>query len=310
MITMTKDPAAPIFSTLDGRPDSAADPPRVILSETGKIISDMIQDLNLKEEFEVPEYVVMPDHVHILWRVKVWLPKDLGYYIGLFKARCTKDWRRSLLESPGFNGSLSPELRKVRDLWTPKFNDRIGFDDIVTERLRSYIKDNPRRRLIVKYMPDLFRSAQRVRILDREMDVFGNFQLLRHPLLAAAVVSSRYTPEERHRYETAWEEAIRGAGVLISPFISAAEKRLRNRALEEGASIIRIVADGIGPKYKPQGREFELCAEGKCLHIGLPRASAHVDTLKRNLCLELNDLARWLASHPSDMMSLLNYRGK
>ncbi|MDE6341150.1 MAG: hypothetical protein K2K93_02435, partial [Muribaculaceae bacterium] len=228
-----------------------------------------------------------------LWRVKEWLPRDLGHYVAYLKAKSSALWH----ERFGTDPSVS--------LFAPKFNDKISFDDSMPARFSRYISDNPRRRLTVKTWPELFGRAHRVRILDKEMDFFGNFQLLKHPIIAPAVVSSRYSDEERKRYEFAWEEAIRTQGVLISPFISDAEKTLMRRGIESGASIIRIVPDGIGPKYKPSGQEFDLCAQGRCLHIGAPRQSAHTDPLSRSHCLSLNALAHWIASHPAERMTML-----
>ncbi|MDE7346111.1 MAG: hypothetical protein K2N48_05175 [Muribaculaceae bacterium] len=295
MITINKSTNAPIFSTLHGDIRSAENPPHTILTKAGLFINTEIQNIDNTAEFNIPNYIIMPDHIHILWQVKIWLPKDLGHYIGLFKSRCTKNWRE-------YN-HYYPNLQYI-SLFTPKFNDKISFDEAMTERFSRYISDNPRRRLTVMTHPELFDRAHRVRILDKEMDFYGNFQLLKHPVIAAAVVSSRYTKEEKERYEFAWEEAIRTQGVLISPFISEAEKTLMRRGIESGASIIRILPDGIGPKYKPSGQEFDLCAQGRCLHIGPLRQSSHTDPLSRSHCLSLNAIAHWIASHPTERMTL------
>lgn len=213
--------------------------------------------------------------------------------MGLFKSRCSKDWH-DLYHTP----------REI-SLFNPKYNDRIAFDESMAKRLRQYVADNPRRRLMTILYPDLFKRAHRIKIGNHIFEVFGNFQLLRHPLLTTAIVSRRYSKEEAARNQKAWEETIRGGGVFVSPFISKEEKRLRDRLLDENGSIIRIVADGIGPRYKPSESEFALCAEGRCLHIGMPRLSMHKDDLRRSKCLELNELARWIVENAVELMSLL-----
>ena len=293
MITFNKGENIPDFSYLAGDIRSSENPPAAILTEIGELINSKIADIDHMPEFEIPNYVIMPDHIHLLWRVKKWLPRDLGHYVAYLKAQSTALWHERLGTDPDIS------------LFTPKFNDKISFSDQMTERFSSYISDNPRRRLTVMTNPELFNRAHRVRILDKEMDFYGNFLLLKHPIIAAAVVSSRYTEEERKRYEFAWEEAIRTQGVLISPFISEKEKTLMRRGIESGASIIRIVPDGIGPKYKPSGQEFDLCAQGRSLHIGIPRQSAHTDLLSRQYSLSLNAIAHWIASHPAERMTLL-----
>lgn len=291
MITLSKDPKAPPYSFITGSLTQSDNPPRCILSHSGKIIESQILDLNADGLFEIFNHVIMPDHVHILWRVREWLLKDFGYYVGLFKSRCTKIWRET--------------SSRKESLFLPEFNDSISFDEDLTRRFYRYISDNPRRRLIVKNHPDLFQSAQRVKIVDKIMDCYGNFQLLQHPLITAGIISSRYTSEERERNYRIIEETIRGNGVLISPFISQEEKSLMHRAIREGASIIRIVADGITDRYKPSGLEFELCSEGRCLHIGEHRASDHKETKGRREFLAMNALARWIATHPAERMHLL-----
>ena len=180
MITITKDPSAPDFSSLTGIPGDASNPPATLLSSTGKIIEQQIIDLNFNVEFTIDAYVLMPDHIHIIWRVKTWLTKDLGYYVGLFKSRCTKIWREKYCI---MNAASHPPLFKE------KFNDRIGFNEDIVRRLINYTLDNPRRRLMISLWPKLFTMAQQVRILGLVFDVFGNFQLLKHPLISAAVVS-------------------------------------------------------------------------------------------------------------------------
>ncbi len=296
MITINKGLSIPDFSYLCGDIRSNENPPSVALTRNGEIIDLKINEICQYPEFDIPNYVIMPDHVHLLWQVKVWLPRDLGHYVAYLKAQCTALWRQENIHIPNIANF---------SLFEPKFNDKISFSDEMTHRFSTYISDNPRKRLTVITHPELFNRAHRVRILDYEMDFYGNFQLLKHPIIAAAVVSSRYTPEERIRYQNAWEEAIRTESVLVSPFISKDEKALMNRAIEEGASIIRIIPDGIGPKYKPYGKEFDLCAEGRCLHLGLPRPSAHTDPVRRQFCLNLNAIAHWIASHPAERMHLL-----
>ncbi len=225
MISINKAASIPIFSHLDGDIRSIENPPRTILTHIGEIIDTEINNLNDTTMFEIPNHVIMPDHIHILWRVKEWLIKDLGYYVGLFKSRCTLNCRKAF---PYF--STIPQF----SLFEPKFNDKISFSDEMTHRFSIYISDNPRKRLTVITHPELFNRAHRVRILDYEMDFYG-----------------------------------------------------------------------IGPKYKPSGKEFDLCAEGRCLHLGLPRLSAHTDPVRRQFCLNLNAIAHWIASHPAERMHLL-----
>lgn len=298
LITIRKVPSAPSFSTLTGDPKSKENPPAVILKQGGQIIAEQIAELCKDSRFEIRNHVIMPDHVHILWRVKEWLPKDLGHYIARFKSKCTKGWHDA-------NGIVNPDYKNP-DFFAGKFNDRIAFDMNMVSRFDTYISDNPRRLLMrIKY-PDLFSKRCNIRILDRIFTVFGNFQLLRNPMVTPAIFSSRYSPDELKLWKHKWDETIRTEGVLISPFIHPEEKKLMTRAIAEGASIIRIIPEGIGDRYKPSGIEFDLAADGRCLHIGSPRPSAHKEKLTREESLALNGIARWIAANQNSLMSLLS----
>jgi REP element-mobilizing transposase RayT len=292
MITITKDNKCPDFGHLIGDPFDTINPPQVSLSTIGQIIKSQIANLNDNPDFLIYKYIIMPDHIHILWRVQQALQRELGYYIGLFKSYCTK----IIHEQKIFLGSV----------FTPKYNDRIVYSDDIYLRFCNYISDNPRRRLIVIKYPHLFSRKQSVNINGQTMDVYGNFQLLKHPIISPVIVSSKYTEEQRVQLEKDWSETIQAGGVLISPFISQAEREIMRIGIAGGASIIRIIPEGLPPKYKPSGSEFELCLTGRCLHIGFPKQSKRNERLSRSTALSLNDLARWIASHPTERMTLLN----
>ncbi len=188
MITISKEPSVSDFSHICGDIRSIENPPAVTLTRNGEIINQKIKEISQYPEFDIPNYIIMPDHLHILWHVKKWLPRDIGHYVAYLKAQCTALWRRENTHIP--NISNLP-------FFEPKFNDKISFSDEMAQRFSNYISDNPRKRLTVLTHPELFNRAHRVRIVDYEMDFYGNFLLLKHPIIAAAVVSSRYTPEER-----------------------------------------------------------------------------------------------------------------
>lgn len=298
MISISKDPSCLSFSRLSGDPRDPDNPPSVILTEVGDIIRHQIQCIEDWHYFKIPTFVIMPDHVHIIWQVNQYMDHELGHFIGKFKSRCSLNLNK-LLQSKGAATSK-------QSVFNIKFNDRIAFDEEMLSRFKNYVIDNPRRRLITIKYPHLFQRIQCVEIGNLEMDLYGNFQLLRHPLIAPAIVSSRYIKEEKEYWQRVWEEAIRTQGVLISPFISDAEKSIMHRAISEGASIIKIIPDGLPPKFKPSGKDFELCLEGRCLFIGPPRLSKRNHAITRQECMTYNELARWISGHPQEMMRLID----
>ena len=300
MITFSKSPDAPYFSSITGDARDAANPARIILNPVGEFIQKRIWDLMVKYPFmSIPNYVIMPDHVHLLWTVKEFLEKDLGFYVGGLKSRATNDWRNY----------ICPERKErsieLPSLFTSHFNDKIAYTEDHFKRFSHYIDVNPQRRLTAIQLPHLFHRVQGIKIEDKQYDLYGNFQLLRHPLITPVRFSSKYSARELDEEKRKWDETIRAEGVLISPFVHPLEDEYKDRALAEGASIIRMIPEGITPLYKPFKEEFGFCEEGRVLHIGESRISRLTTDHWRPIFLELNKLAKRIATEPDLRMKLV-----
>lgn len=291
-----------VYPTAGGEvPTAGGEVPILLNTRTGMIINEQFQRfLSHYKMFEFPAVAVMPDHIHILWRVCEWLERDLGFYVGKFKSFCTQQWNEEAGRDKGSGFKL----------FADKFNDRIAFKNLEVNRFFYYVNDNPRRLHIRVLYPEYFQRRMMIRIGSRLFHIFGNFQLLREARISPAVVSSRYSPEERERLHREWSEIIRSGGALVSPFISQAERDLMQSGIQGGASIIRVVPDGIAPKFKPQGLEFELCMAGRLLLIGEYKENSRKSELRRDYALGLNDFARWLASlAPEERIALVRGAG-
>lgn len=84
-----------------------------------------------------------------------------------------------------------------------------------------------------------------------------------------------------------WLYTAANGGVLVSPFISPAEKAIRTEAEALGARFIVIINEQMDAHYKPSGSDFNLCETGRMLII-----SADLPTpLSRQSCLAMNSLA-------------------
>jgi len=95
----------------------------------------------------------------------------------------------------------------------------------------------------------------------------GNPFLLDAPLLVSVRISTAVPADEMARVMAKIrEKAARGA-VVVSPFISPAEKCVKTAVFEDGGSVVQLMADGFGRYYKPGGRDFDLCAEGRLLQL-------------------------------------------
>ena len=111
MLTLVVDGRMPLFGALkdDGRlplsgplkgdelvPSAAADAPRVVLSPLGEAIRDreIAKISAVYPMVEVWKLCIMPDHLHIIVRVKEKLPegKHLGHVVSGFMTGCTRAW--------------------------------------------------------------------------------------------------------------------------------------------------------------------------------------------------------------------------
>ena len=93
----------------------------------------------------------------------------------------------------------------------------------------------------------------------------GNPFLLDAPLLISVRISTA-TPADKLAdiISKLAAKAERGA-VLVSPWISPGEKAVKAEALARGGRIVHLLADGMGRYYKPGGRDFDFCSEGRML---------------------------------------------
>lgn len=124
--------------------------------------------------------------------------------------------------------------------------------------------------------------------------VYGNIQLLEHPFKEQVVVHRADSPVVRKQNRDLWLYRAANGGVLVSPFISPAEKEIRAAAEAAGGRIILISNEPMGERYKPSGHDFDMCEAGRMLII-----SAGISgELSRQSCMAMNIMARTLADNP------------
>ena len=278
MITISKNTGAPEFGSI------SEFGPVVLLSEAGNAISDAIFDIGRRNpSVSLLRHVVMPDHIHFVIHVKERLSRPLGVIIQKFKANATHELRRRLND---------PDVEPFR----PNFHDRIlrakGQLDVVLR----YVEDNPRRLWIKKRNPDLFRRINHLNINGIEFLAFGNMFLLRDFDRYPVMVHRSLTSDEKRRQREEWVMAVRSGGVLVSPFISAEEKEIRDLAISEGGRLIMLSQESVGERFKPPGRLFDLCAMGRLLML-FPWADRVKNSgVDRTEALRMNRMAELICS--------------
>lgn len=285
MITMTAEGHRPPLSSISRSADGR---PQVELTPLGALVGDAITGITRHiPSLEVRASVIMPDHIHLLIWVRERLERDLGQYLAGFKAACSK----LLREARG----LGPD-EPLEPLFLPGFHDRLIRDSGQYDTCARYIADNPRRLLVRRERPDLFRRYNRLTICGHDYAAYGNIFLLRNFDKRCVMIHRADTAADKARQRAEWIWCAANGGVLVSPFISKEEKAVRDEALSVGGNIITLRHDGFPERFKPSAAEFGLCSEGRLLLLApWPENSAQVQ-LSRSVSLRMNALAQRIAA--------------
>lgn len=228
--------------------------------------------------------------MHILVHIKTRLEGHLGKVIGGFMGGCTAAARK---------GGLIPA---ENSLFTEKFHDRIVSRVGQIKCLKNYIEDNPRRLLIRRANPDLFRKYLHLRIGEREYAAYGNIFFLRHFDLFAVRIHRRWSESEFDSYESECFAHIDEGGVAVSPFIHSREKRIRDKAINSGGNLIMIRDQGFEERFSPKGQLFRHCEEGRLLLLApWPENTVRKSDAGSREFHSMNDMAKEISSLAVDV---------
>lgn len=252
-------------------------------SDLGKIIAKTIIHLPYEYPILKPlQFCVMPDHIHLLIQVLFRSEKHLDFYIDSLKSKIASKYSQA-------------EDRTITqdDIFEPGYCDKPLYDCRSLDGLYTYIRENPHRLAMRIQYPQFFQRTRRLEIGGKEYEAYGNLFLFRNPDKEAVKISRKFTPDENQRKRELWLSSSAKGSVLVSPFISAAEKAIRTEAEALGSRIILITHDAFPDRYKPAAHDFDLCTAGRLLIIslGLPASTP----LSRDLCQQMNALAQSLA---------------
>lgn len=285
-ITIGKDPSCPDFSRLVWR-ELTPEGVKVDYSQIGYEVWRGISRISeIEPKIQLYRYVIMPDHIHILLRVRERMEKVLGEVIHSFKSEITSSLRK-IQGSPDFV------------VFTENYNDRIIYSHRNLNAVYDYIRQNPYRLAVRRERPDFFSKRRGLMVGEREVQGYGNLFLLRNPFKMALVVHRADTEEDFNRkLEDCLYFAANG-GVVVSAFISAREKQIRREVEAAGGRVILVHDRPLLEREKPGKHDFELCCNGQLLmispvsYLDLPRA----EHPPRWQCLEMNKLAEEIAKN-------------
>ena len=308
----------------------------VELTELGKIIyNEETQKIPyFYKMVEVWKVCIMPDHIHMIVRVKEDMPdgKHLGDVVRGFKVGCTRAWWRlsaipagettgivetggtagvvetgetaRVVETRGTTGvaktttpAVSPAGLNRPLLFESGYNDQILLEDGQLDNWLHYLDDNPRRLAIKRQHPDYFTTMHYTDIAEWHCQLVGNSFLLNIPDKVAVIVHSAYTDKEYADYKQKWLACGERGGVLVSAAIATREKEVMREAMNRGFRLILVRENGFPPLYKPAGESFDACSEGRLLQVSPWEYHMQRRTISREQCLILNRLVETITAN-------------
>lgn len=247
-ITIGKASDCPRFSCLKG----SLDQPVVEKSPIGLIIEEQIRNFpKLSPSLQILQYVIMPDHIHFVIFVREYLPRALGRYIGMMKVKCGQ--------------LIRAKFNMIKDVFSEDFHDRYLRPVHSLNTIIEYIRQNPYRLLARQLNPDFFRRVNDIKIGETLWQAYGNQQLLHNPFKAPVVIHRADSDSMKADKYRRWRHLAENGGVLVSPFISPAEKDVRRQCESVNGKVIYISNIPFGERQKPAAHDFNLCVEGRLL---------------------------------------------
>ena len=244
-------------------------------SPLGAIIKTCLKEISsIHPALKVFQYALMPDHLHILLSVEAELDEIVVRKLAAFKVMVNKRANLEKVFEKGFNDQIITSSRNLNVIY-------------------EYLRDNPYR-LAVRYAcRSYFTRVNNIMVCGKEVSVYGNFQLLSNPFKEQVVIHRADSEEVKIENLERWRHVGLNGGVLVSPFISPAEKAVREEAESQEMRIILITHEALPERFKPSAREFALCSEGRLLILSLGYPVGTV--LSRAHCMQMNAFAKELS---------------
>ena len=348
MVTMVIEGRKPLFGRIEGstfgHPDSS-EAPHVALSELGhRVLEQEVPKISrFYRQVEVWRVAIMPDHIHLLLRVREPLPdgKHLGMVVRGFKTGCSRAWWQwqdetglggetpstaapsaasSSSAAPPCASSSSAAVPKASPLGKPLrpvlfasgYHDRIINRPGMLENIKRYMAENPLRARIRQECPQLMERQLHLWIAGREYAAFGNLFLLKYPIKEQVFFHRKdpstgepteLTEAYAHDRDRLLKVAEEGT-VLVTPGISTGEKLVVEAALDNQLPLIILQKEHIGEYWKPSRRRFYACATGYLLLLSPWQVDGDSDYSRFH---HLNDLAGEICAATD--MRILGYSG-
>lgn len=321
MVTLTVEGRHPLLGRVVGRGDAADgtdDAPRVDLSPLGLAVCKEWSGISgYYPQVAVIAQQVMPDHFHGILYFREKSSLHLGHVIRGFKVGCNRAYRELVATKsqhtregapppltaptttappaataapPSYAATPSQPNRGL--LWEKGYNDRILHNYSTLDKWKAYLHDNPRRLLMKREHPDLFRVQRNLEYAGITFSAIGNRFLLNRPLKVQVQCSRSITPVAlSHKIQEMLALGDKGA-VFVSPCISKGEQAVMHEVFAAGFPVVYLEENGFTDLAKPGGRRFDACARGQMLILAPWEHHNARIPITRDKCLMLNEMAR------------------
>lgn len=312
LITVTTVGRQRILGQLVG---NSADEAHVEATDLGrKVIAyfNRIPEITMEKtgcRVQMVQYQLMPDHFHGILYVRDELPKEwpLGQIIAGWKGVCTRAYTRdvNVSELTLLQGDVLGESTASGDVLTlfeKGYNDRPLVSKGQLQGWIRYLRDNPRRLWLKLHNADRLRKVYEFEAgrLGHRYTAVGETFLVKYPERAQVRCHRNLSDEEIQREVAYYLGLARQGVVLVSPFISPAEKAVYEACYKEKLRMIRIVNRALDGQFVyPTGRDLQGCSDGFLLVLA-PYMENSDETravrISRATCLDMNGYAADLAT--------------
>ena len=306
LISVTTTGRKRLLGTLTGNCPEKATVAPTDLGEKVITAFRQIESITLQKtgcHVQIIQYQLMPDHFHGIIFIKENLPKSrpLGRIISGWKGVCSQAFWAS--SGPASLSSGAPlEKAEKTSLFNPGFNDKILFHEGQLQNWIEYLHDNPRRLWLKIHYPDRLRKIYDFSAgkQGHRYTAVGNTFFVKYPEIVQVRCHRNLTEKEIQKEVTHYLTLAKQGAILISPFISPAEKAVYDACYKEKRKMIHIVNRGLDGQFiYPTGRDLRGCVEGFLLVLA-PYAEYSNETrearISRSQCLNMNDYAADIAT--------------
>lgn len=265
----------------------------------------------------ITSFVVMPDHIHLLIRIRDVLPrKSLPILVWqLARALSRVYWEIAAVRFAGAavpahpivggrfaEARLRPPLPRFAGggsarplpIFASEWHDWIVKKRGQLETFRRYIAENPARAWLRRVNAQYFGRISEVDFCGRRWFAYGNTALLDLPVIQPfKCTRSLVKDSPEWNAFTAAAARIGPGGAGVGTFMSPCEKECGNAIARAGGNWVVLSPEGFGPRWHPPREKERFCAIGRMLFLSLYEAMARQPTRAElyHRCHEMIDLA-------------------